>query len=269
MRHAQVVQGVFANYHVTYDPRDQVELLVGEGPISDSFAPFVHSELPGELAKLRDASAADVQDFAQRYGGLGPVQLAPPHGGYEPSLLDPSHCPLSLPWIRAHAWGTHICLAITEALSRAASDDELRRLLLPWDDTRVGRIGPGARCFDLEALTVFGAGSLIEGGPTDAAHAVRGHIINANLRDIYRYVEWDRGTARTYFGYTVTMSVIYWHLADVIDGGIVKRCEADGCGGFFIQTDPRQRYCPKRWRQRESACALRMRQRRIKEDGNG
>jgi hypothetical protein len=94
----------------------------------------------------------------------------------------------------------------------------------------------------------------------------RRQIINANLRGIYRYVSIDdSGKDRSFFGFSAPIEVVYWHLATVIDGGMVKRCEAQGCGGIFVQTDPRQRFCPKRWRQRESSCAMRQRQRMHRE----
>jgi hypothetical protein len=94
------------------------------------------------------------------------------------------------------------------------------------------------------------------------AQHIRNTILNRNVSRIYRYVATDeKGKDRSFFGFHAVIDVVYWHLANLIDGGIVKRCEADRCDGLFIQSDPRQRYCPKRFRQQESPCATRQRQR--------
>jgi hypothetical protein len=196
------------------------------------YAPFVHTELPAELAKLRQADQEQALDFARTYGELGFSSLA---GTWEQAThLDLESGQRStggdpLPWIRAHASGVYVCLAVAHALT---TPKLVTRKFL--DD--------------------------FNGWPY--ARQLRAEIINRNVTRIYRYVSVDdKGRDRTFFQFRARVDVAYWHLANALDGGTLKRCSADGCSGIFIQTDPRQRYCPKRWRQRESSCAMRQRQR--------
>jgi predicted RNA-binding Zn ribbon-like protein len=47
------------------------------------------------------------------------------------------------------------------------------------------------------------------------------------------------------FGFAVSMDAIYWHLADTVTQGNVKRCAYTGCGHVFITTNRKRRYCPR------------------------
>ena len=68
---------------------------------------------------------------------------------------------------------------------------------------------------------------------------------------------------RSDFRYQALIEVIYWHLADTLTGRRIRRCKAQGCGGLFAQTDPRQLYCPPPIGVRgKSRCAERERKRR-------
>ena len=241
--------------------RQAVEVLLTRGRIAHWYAPFVHRELPGELAKLRAADPDQIVAFAQTYGPLGFPALA--FEGGDTSVLfhvDPVTGARSqggdpLPWIRAHAAGVALCLALHDALARRVSADTLRQLV----DACAGE-----RWADGAHAEVVGVDWTAGGGwtPRELARQIRNRIINANVSRIYRYVHVDeKGRDRSYFGFRTVVDVVYWHLANLVDGGVVKQCEAAGCGAFFIQTDPRQRFCPKRFRQYESACAARQRQR--------
>ena len=270
-RGSQLLQGVRAAYVIDEDTlrlagrRQKVAVLLGVGRIAHWYAPFVHEELAGEVAKLRLADEHQILGFATTYGELGFRSLVT----YGPGIKSPealwrqaTHLDRKtgkrsmggdpLPWIRAHASGIYVCLAISNALTSGLSTKRLRALL----DSFYGM--PYGDAVELGTIETARSGQK----PLDAARDLRALIINANLRRVHRYVSVDeKGKPRSFFGYSAPVDVVYWHLANLIDGGTVKRCEAEGCGGIFIQADPRQRYCPKRWRQRESSCAMRQRQR--------
>jgi hypothetical protein len=232
-----------------------VDVVLGRGRHTHWYAPFVHAELPGELAKLREADAEKILDFVHTYGQLGFSWLVrtleeATHLNRQTGRREAGGDPL--PWIRAHAWGVYICLTLTEALASRTSGDALRSLLDSWN---------GVLYAEAAEMNQVQIGWRRE-TPTEMARRLRASIINRNLRGVSRYVSVDdQGKDRSFFQYDAPVSVAYWHLVNLIDSGTVKRCEAEGCGGVFIQTDPRQRYCPKRWRQRESSCATRQRQR--------
>jgi hypothetical protein len=231
--------------------------VTGVARLTDWYAPFVHTELPGELAKLREANAEQVLGFAKTYGCLGFAELNDdPYNaiqydddGAESSPGDP------VPWIRAHASGAHLCLMVTEAIREKLPAPRLRERLDGFADVLVGIRG------DVEPVRI-NWDELPEGcTPELMARHLRREIVNSNLMEVDRYLGTDEdGQDRSYFR-GPCISVVYWHIINAIDGGIVKRCEAQGCEGLFIQTDPRQRFCPKRWRQEESTCAARQRQR--------
>lgn len=286
---SQVFRGVRADYFISQDTLaleragqpQTVAVLLGRGGIAHWYAPFVHTEVPGELAKLRAANEQEILDFAATYGDLGfpslsgssgallwhAVQIAAKGAGareavnrafrarmfhHDPQTRRQSMGGDPLPWIRGHATGIYICLTFTEALNKRMRPNELEKLINSFNGSMYGRG---------DVVAQFGTAWRGE-TPVEMARHWRREIINSNLRGITRYVSLDdKGKDRSFFGYDAPVSVAYWHLANAIDGGIVKRCEANGCGGLFIQTDPRQRYCPKRWRQRESSCAMRQRQR--------
>jgi hypothetical protein len=247
---ADVFAGVRERY-VAEDGR-----LVGYGRMAQWYSPFVHRELPGEVAKLRQADDAEIVSFAGTYGELDYTAFAAGDPQIDLGVGEIGKDPLD--WIRAHASGVYICLSLTEALTRRMPTPKLEALLASFDNVtyavqalprQVSLRWQPARTPRLD-------------DPRLAARHLRAGIINANLTGISRYVAvTDDGKDRSFFGYMGRASVLYWHLANMIDGGIAKRCEAAGCGAFFIQSDPRQRYCPRRWQQLESSCAVRQRQR--------
>ena len=247
----------FIEPNVRWSGGPPCSVLFGIGGRKDNwFAPFVHRELPGELAKLRDADDEAILSFARVYGQIGPfpglvdVETVDPPTRKGPVWYggDP------LPWIRAHAWGTHICLAITDALTRKVPAGRMRQLLESFEGIAYGTLG---KMGSVEIVL----SELGRGNGEAMARVLRRQIINRNLKGVHRYLTADGKVDRSFFQADPMVSAVYWHLANVIDGGTVKRCEADGCGAYFIQMDARQRNCPKRWRQGESPCAMRQRQR--------
>lgn len=246
--------------------RETVEVVLQQGGFTHWYAPFVHTEMPGELAKLRTADASQVLEFARTYGLLGFSQLV----GRTEDLRNAFHVDRvtgersqggdPLPWIQAHASGVYVCLVLTEALASRVSKAAFKKLL---DGLNKVPYGDGA---DIFRVQIDWNSRFWGQSPEDMARHVRRSIINPHLRGIYRYVTYDGKDKkeRSFFGFHAVVNVVYWHLANVLDGGVVKRCEADHCDGIFIQDDPRQRFCPKRFRQRESLCAARQRQRKFR-----
>jgi len=91
------------------------------------------------------------------------------------------------------------------------------------------------------------------------ARQVRRSLINPNIKGISRVLKEVGGKDQSLLQFQALIEVAYWQLADVVDGGRVRRCEASGCGAVFIQKDRRQRFCPPRFAQQESPCAIRER----------
>ena len=88
--------------------------------------------------------------------------------------------------------------------------------------------------------------------------------INPNISRIHRALKVQPdGTEQSVFSFAAQIEVVYWHLANVAENGTVARCKRPGCGAFFIQRHRSQEDRAPRWGQRESPCALWVRQRRL------
>lgn len=234
-------------------------VVCGEGgKITAYYSPFVHAELPGELAKIRNADDEQVLQFVHAYGRMGYRGGLDWGTAYPPSARRSLRGGDPIPWLRAHGHGAYVCLEITKALNERWSPERIESLLSRFGEAPYGLPTHVERPYLSEYARLK---------PADKARSLRKTIINENIKGVHRQVGWDFTTKKdqSFFDWEGTVSVVYWHLANLVDGGTVKRCEAAGCGGLFIQTDPRQRFCPKQWRQRESACAMRERQRKHRE----
>lgn len=84
-------------------------------------------------------------------------------------------------------------------------------------------------------------------------------IINSNIRGVQRKATMfsDGGGIRSSFHFSSLLDVIYWQILNEIEGSTVERCQ--NCHAPFIKTDKRQRFCPKRYGEAESKCAMQFR----------
>ncbi len=209
------------------------------------YAPLVRREIPGELAKLTRGDEAAVVRFAQRYGQLGHDQLVAPE---EARGGDP------VEWIWTHAETIKICLELTRLLK-----EDMREKVMPylcslpsWPVMMFCAKGHES------SLTI----AYEEKNAVSLARMVCRGLINPNIAGIYPELRQERAEDRIYFHFHAPIEAAYWRLAIAINGGNVKLCKE--CGSAFIQSDGRQQYCPPRFRQRESACAIRARVARLR-----
>ena len=92
--------------------------------------------------------------------------------------------------------------------------------------------------------------------PIGAAHYILRLFINRNIQGIQRSLrEGAQGHSKSFFTFRATIEAVYWQLADLLEGGQVRRCEE--CGRFFPAKDKRQRYCPPAPDRKRSRCASR------------
>jgi len=259
--------GVRERYQVAEDG-----LVLGSGAVDRWYSAIAHPELPEVVATLREASDADLVTFARTYGDMGyrflvhDPEKAVHHrpDGRREAGGDPAW------WLRGHGWSVHMCLEISDALQR--EDERLATDVLYEATRRVHGIMKGAEMVYFDLITKRRDGpppsSHEIDEPFERARTLRREIINANLVGVSRAIYALRaGGEKSWFTTQAGIQAAYWHLANAVDGGVVKRCAAEGCGGVFIQTHGRQRFCPPRWRQSESPCALRERKRKARKGG--
>jgi predicted RNA-binding Zn ribbon-like protein len=259
-----LAQGFVRAWWVNEDYQIIGDVLQPQSPEGRVYAPMVHREIPGELAKLRQDDEAGLLKFARTYGLLGYSHLVPPErrvGG------DP------VSWIWAHVETVRTCLQLTLLLQEdavEALEHELRARRGPGFFPPQEENWPVALVAERETISLrqwmrtpwTGVNEPRDARIETLARQVRRGLINPNIKGMSRALEEVREKDRSFWQFHALIEVAYWQLADIVDRGRVKRCEAEGCGAVFIQTDGRERFCPPRFRQTESPCAVRERVRR-------
>jgi hypothetical protein len=264
-----------------------------QGEPKYSYAPMVHKEIPGKLARLRRGDEAGVLQFARTYGSLGYQALLPPAPGPWKPMGDP------LSWIWVHAETIQFCLKISELLQQGDLDTlkdllrtqyvtpkDIEELCAPGqveelkDTLRVVQSeagGVGRKFFSTMLVAERDKIRLAWGDLPNkkecsdmenmnySTRFFRNSVINANIQGMVRALSVNKHPKihdRSYWRFNAMIETVYWHLADIVDGGKVKRCE--DCHGIFIQEDKRQRFCPPTYnpnppKRRHSRCGTRKR----------
>jgi hypothetical protein len=294
---ANIEQG-FARFWDVYEDYTIVnDSLFSQGKPKYSYAPMVHQEIPSQLAQLKRGDRAGVLRFARTYGSLGYQLLLPP----APGLWKPIGDPLSWIWAHSETIrfclklsellqeqdlytlkdvlrAQHVTPEDIEELCDREQHEELK-------DTRhfvqAPRSGRGSNFFstmivaerDKVRLAWDDLPNKKDCSNMDRMNFLtccfRNRIINSNIKGMVRALSviWHprlhpRIEERSYWQFTALIETVYWHLADAVDAGKVKRCE--DCHRIFIQQDKRQRYCPPLYnsessKRRHSRCGTRKR----------
>jgi hypothetical protein len=247
-------------------------IVIASGGIARLHAPIAHPELPQMVAKLETATDAAILKFYETYGALDFLAESSNPDDHFYTWPDGKRTESGdpLPWVRSHARTVRVCLALSEGLTHRRVK-ELQALTT--DPTPGYAVGPtigtrsAARLLETARIDYCAKHGITLDKPlsvTTRARLLRRCLINPNIAGIHRYVDVSPdGTDRTAFTFRGQIEAVYWHLANIVDGGVVARCKRPGCGGLFTQRHRSQEYCAPRYRQRESPCALWVRQRRL------
>lgn len=255
------------------------------------YFPIATPGVIGAVSRLGPGDEKAVVDFAQRWGLLGYDSLT----GF--SSLLPRGDPLI--WVWAHAAGIRTVLdlhrllsggdvdAVWEYLQGCRFSKEAAIAAYEADVLRVQEKVVEAhalwpRLFDAPKRRMAHKESLPgricgfrervvspmflpledEEDPRLTAQNFIAFIINPNLIGVYRQLldPVSVGSLEIAYSFDSLLSVVYWHLAELVTGSRVREC--DECGAPFNQRDRRQKFCPPPPGARESLCAMRSRQRR-------
>jgi hypothetical protein len=96
-------------------------------------------------------------------------------------------------------------------------------------------------------------------GPVKARAVLRA-FLEPNLCGVDR--GYDPETGRSVFKFKALIQLIYWQVADWINGERLRACEE--CQTIFFASDDRQRFCPPPQGINESRCARRARMRALR-----
>ncbi len=219
------------------------------------YSPSTRLELPGELAKLERGNKKAVIKFADTYGLLGYSNLLPTKEFAGRPVSDP------VEWIWSHAETVQLALTLKDVLDQEDAEG-LERTLKKLEHRRLKHqpffVTFAARG-NVRSCSFFPPSS-----HRRLAASILETIVNENISGIHPEIAWDetRGIFVQYSSFSTLIEAVYWHLSNVMSGGRVTRCET--CGGRFIQTDRRQRFCPTGTKQ-ESPCAVKARVREWRE----
>jgi hypothetical protein len=270
---AEKERAMFEGFHSVRPDYDIAPggIVIGRGAHERWQAPIAHPELPQMVAKLETADDAGILAFYRAYGSLGFISLTadPDRAFYTWPNGDRTMGGDPLDWVRTHARTVRVCFAIIEALQQN-NNKALEHII------KDPSIGYAYR----DEIAAVSASELIDRAEhihrawagakaqrrslTTQARVLRNSLINPNIARIHRQLIVTEETPdASRFTFRAQIEIVYWHLANVIEDGIVARCKRPGCHAFFIQRHRSQEYCAPRYGQRESPCALWVRQQRL------
>lgn len=244
---------VYPHYEIVDDR------IVGFGSLSNtrSYNPLDHLELPSVLAKVDVSDQSEILEFVHQYGLLG--GSSGDTGSWQEA--EP------IRWFQEQAMVTKLLLELVKC---SLDNDEARasdicRSNEPSGDT-FGGIKKSVLVCRTDDYDV--PSGLVSDTPLGQVRYMASAIINSNIRGISRKATPLIDGVKSSFYFTSLLDVISWQLLNSLEGGIsVAECAT--CHTPFIKTDGRQRFCPKRYGEAESRCALLYRQRKRLNKLNG
>jgi hypothetical protein len=184
-------------------------------------------------------------------------------------MARPVSDPLS--WIGAHVNTIRLCSKLMDGLKADDHGKSLERLLSGLPQAVPLTLSPSAIIAkeDRRCSKFWTLGEELHGNDSPfyaLAHVMVKDIINSNIRGIHvRLTDNQSGDRRDYrlmWSFTALIQVPYFELARRRENhGHRVRCQAQGCGRSFFQTDARQKFCPPDDIAGESKCAVRQRAR--------
>lgn len=236
------------------------------------------SEMPSivfDLAALARGSDQDVVDFAKHWGSLGYGQL-----------IGRVLAPEPIEWIRAHAQGLWHVLQLLHYIQfkDPGLGTYLASLVVPIREPhfRVDSLPTMICGSGPNLLRVAFTGRFNGLSDREQAWEIVRDVIEPNLKGISPTLVplVDAEGLVVKYQFRALVNIVYWHAARLAEGvGGIGTCVM--CGGLFLRTDRRQRFCPpKSWELErspgaESACGRRYRSKgrggrgRVEEVGQG
>ncbi len=274
---------VDADYLIEHDCEESINsshhhrahVLFPQGGLTHEYQPSIHKELPAEIAKLRHGDEEAILGFARIYGSF--AYYLSNDNLYDflktDKIRDYAHGD-PIPWIVAHGHIIYFCLSLIEQLrnddldnlkctmkdfyNKLKTDLSIRSWvprLIFRDPIHQNTDLPGSDYGILHGVEWLKESLEKPNNLKFVTQYILASIINWRVKNISIQISHDDFQIKLF--YRSLIDVAYWHLAIAASNGVVKKCE--GCGSFFIQIDPRQKFCPPKGRSRESSCSIKER----------
>lgn len=256
-------------------------ILVSTGEETGYFYHASISHLPNIFGKINPIKENEILKFVSRYGALGREDLpqrskiALEKTSKETnSQIDPKFlwrrtkyvdefAPESLEWIQQHIKTVRLVL---ELLTCIQEEDEKKIIKLIQNAEIDVEASPIKRQVRLAALgEIINVGYFrLEIEPMFSAVDLVKRVLNENVKSISRTMVFDEGQFKSYFVNNTLIEIIYWQLANIAEGGELKRCAH--CNTPFLSTRTDQKFCSyDPVFEKESRCALAHRQKQYRE----
>lgn len=231
--------------------------ILGFGSLTHTrtYYPLEHPELVSELAKTDPTDETQILDFVHHYGKLG--------GSPEDDRTWQSSEPVV--WIQRHIETVRLLLELAKCSTD--NDEEAAARLCGEEEWHAGTVAGVPRFRLVSRTDEYDVPSgLTLNTPLGRVRYIACAIINDNIREVSRkaFMLPNGEGIKSAFYFSALIDTIYWHILNAIEGATeIGRCQ--WCHTPFIKTDGRQRFCPKRYGETESRCALAFRQRQYRE----
>lgn len=264
-----------AKVYSVYQIRNGV--IFGSGKVLRTYLPVATPQVVTDYANLPEGDESQLLAVAQRWGSLGYLRVTGLDDGVDVyNLLRPGeHSADPLSWVWAHARGIRTCLKLADCIrlrdvsaleetldSIVVERREFKQKTSDGGQQSVTQIrfaeGFGYESYVLSGISLDKTVALwsADGGTTELSEVVSAEdyarviirwIVNLNLSLVQPKLVVERtDDGREVFSLGnggLLLGVVYWHLARLVarEAGYAQ-CEA--CKKFFIQKNPRQKYCP-------------------------
>jgi hypothetical protein len=242
----------------------------------DWYSPSQEEGLPSELARVNqawkrrrlgastdlaeDIVVRSVLDFLRQFGFLGLTHLwGEPRKVALDGVTQFADGDL-FAWVLAHAENVELCLSLAGSLGSGHHErlaqiwqylEETRPQLFPGLPLRIPTLTEHLQMLNI--TTLYAPGSSL----TKKTHALLQACLAPNLGQVGRV--YDSESGRSVFQFQALIQLIYWQLADWINGERLRECRE--CHMYFFAHDGRQQFCPPPQGIKESRCARRFRMR--------
>jgi len=259
---------VYEGYKIVDDEllNRPIKKIIRVGEVIRNYFPVNTPNLPNIIARIDHTRENEIMNFIKKYGIFGRANLLPFYDENKNELYREE----TLEWVQVHIMTVTFVLELMQSVQNSDEDKAMNII------NKMSEIGP-LKNGNYIKVGIRGQYDnyyhVMSGSALNAAKLSIESIINMNIENIKRKGSYTPkppfpmefgDTFKSNYSYKSLIEIVYWQLADIAEGGSLKRCEY--CNTPFLNTDERQRFCPHDPTfEKESRCATAYRQKMYRE----